>query len=91
MEEPYTIILIGRGLQGLGAAGTAPIVMALIGDVFKSEKRSEILGIIEAANGAGKVASPILGAAIGLISWIALFFFYALFSYTNRFRSLDLW
>jgi MFS transporter, ACDE family, multidrug resistance protein len=78
MENPYNIILTGRVIQGIGAAGTAPIVMALVGDIFQSKQRSEALGIIEAANGIGKVVSPILGAAIGLISWVALFFFYAL-------------
>ncbi|MFW6238273.1 MAG: MFS transporter, partial [Halanaerobiales bacterium] len=78
MDSPFTVILVGRAIQGIGAAGTAPIVMALVGDVFTSGRRSEVLGIIEAANGAGKVASPVLGALIGLISWIALFFFYAL-------------
>ncbi|MDI3547837.1 MAG: transporter, family, multidrug resistance protein [Halanaerobiales bacterium] len=78
MENPYNIILVGRVIQGVGAAGTAPIVMALVGDIFQSEQRSEALGIIESANGIGKVISPILGSAIGLISWIALFFFYAL-------------
>lgn len=76
-DNPYTTILVGRVIQGLGAAGTAPIVMALVGDIFKTEQRSETLGIIEAANGIGKVLSPVLGAAIGLISWIALFFSYA--------------
>ena len=77
MDEPYHVILIGRVFQGIGAAGTAPIVMALVGDIFQSKQRSEVLGIIESANGVGKVTSPILGSAIGLISWIALFFFYA--------------
>lgn len=77
IDNPYNIILAGRVVQGIGAAGTAPIVMALVGDIFKSEQRSEALGIIEASNGIGKVLSPILGSAIGLISWIALFFFYA--------------
>ncbi|MFW6256848.1 MAG: MFS transporter, partial [Bacillota bacterium] len=76
-DSPFNLILGGRILQGIGAGGTAPIVMALIGDIFQSEKRSEVLGIIEAANGLGKVTSPVLGAGIGLISWIALFFFYA--------------
>ncbi|MTI61427.1 MAG: MFS transporter [Firmicutes bacterium] len=80
MENPYNIILVGRVIQGLGAAGTAPIVMALVGDIFQSRQRSEALGIIEASNGIGKVLSPILGSAIGLISWIALFFSYALLS-----------
>ncbi|MFW6023091.1 MAG: MFS transporter [Halanaerobiaceae bacterium] len=78
INNPYNIILVGRVVQGIGAAGTAPIVMALVGDVFQSQQRSEALGIIEAANGVGKVLSPILGSAIGLISWIALFFSYAL-------------
>lgn len=77
LDKPYYIILAGRVIQGSGAAGTAPIVMALIGDIFQSQQRSETLGIIEAANGIGKVVSPILGSAIGLISWIALFFSYA--------------
>ncbi|MFW6389669.1 MAG: MFS transporter [Halanaerobiales bacterium] len=78
IDNPYYIILVGRVVQGIGAAGTAPIVMALIGDIFQSQQRSEALGIIEAANGVGKVLSPILGSAIGLISWIALFFSYAI-------------
>ncbi len=77
MKKPYNIILLGRVVQGIGAAGTAPIAMALIGDIFQSKQRTEVLGIIEAANGIGKVTSPILGSALGLISWIVLFFFYA--------------
>jgi ACDE family multidrug resistance protein len=51
--------------------------MALVGDIFTSNQRSEALGIIESANGLGKILSPILGAAIALISWYALFFSYA--------------
>lgn len=78
LDKPYAVILCGRVIQGIGAAGTAPIVMALVGDIFQSQQRSEVLGILEASNGLGKVLSPILGSAIGLISWIALFFFYAI-------------
>lgn len=74
----YSVILAGRVVQGIGAAGTAPIVMAMVGDLYKSNARSEAMGIIEAANGLGKVLSPILGAAVALISWWALFFSYAI-------------
>lgn len=70
----YAIILTGRVLQGIGAAGTAPIAMALTGDLFRGTARSQALGVIEAANGAGKVASPILGAALGLWAWFIPFF-----------------
>ncbi len=54
--------------------------MALAGDLFKIEERSEGMGILEAANGLGKVFSPILGSAVALIVWYALFFSYALLS-----------
>ena len=74
----YPIILSGRVIQGLGAAGTAPIAMALCGDLFKGKERSRSLGAIESSNGLGKVISPILGSAIGLIAWYAAFLFFPL-------------
>lgn len=75
-KNAYTVILAGRVLQGIGAAGTAPIAMALCGDLFKGKERSKSLGVIEASNGMGKVFSPILGALIGLITWYAVFLFF---------------
>ncbi|WP_027340588.1 MFS transporter [Halonatronum saccharophilum] len=77
-ENAYYLILFGRVVQGIGAAGTYPIVIALVGDIFQSNERSEALGIIEAANGLGKVLSPFLGAAVALIVWYAIFFSYAI-------------
>lgn len=77
--EPYYFILAGRAMQGMGAAGT-PVAMALAGDLFKTKERSESMGIFEAANGAGKMLSPIIGAAVALIAWQALFFTYAFFT-----------
>lgn len=75
-KSSFTVILAGRVLQGIGAAGTAPIAMALCGDLFTGKDRSKSLGVIEAANGFGKVLSPILGALIGLIAWYATFLFF---------------
>ncbi|WP_018084878.1 MFS transporter [Desulfurispora thermophila] len=77
-EKSFPLILTGRVLQGLGAAGTAPIAMALCGDLFTGAARSRVLGIIEASNGLGKVLSPVLGAALGLITWYAAFLFFPL-------------
>lgn len=74
LNKPYLIIMSGRILQGIGAAGTAPIAMALSGDIFTSQERSKALGFIEASNGMGKVISPILGSIIGLIAWYAVLF-----------------
>jgi ACDE family multidrug resistance protein len=75
-ERAYTWIISGRIVQGIGAAGTTPIAMALTGDLFAGPKRSKALGVVEAANGFGKVLSPVLGAAIGLIVWYATFLFF---------------
>ncbi len=77
-DKAYYVVLVGRVIQGIGGAGTYPIVIALVGDIFQSNERSEALGIIESANGLGKVMSPLLGAAIALITWYALFFSYAI-------------
>lgn len=73
-SHSYVWILIGRILQGIGAAGTAPIAMALTGDLFKGGEQSRVLGIFEASNGMGKVLSPILGSLLGLMVWYAVFF-----------------
>lgn len=75
-QYAYPVILAGRVLQGIGAAGTAPIAMALCGDLFQGKERSRSLGAIESSNGLGKVISPILGSAIGLIAWYAAFIFF---------------
>ena len=74
----YTFVLISRIIQGIGAAGTAPIAMVLLGDLFQGESRSKSLGILEASNAFGKVLSPILGSLIALITWYAMFFVFPL-------------
>ena len=78
LENPYPLILAGRIIQGIGAGGTYQLAMALTGDIFKSSERAKALGFLEAANGLGKVISPLAGAAAGLISWYAPFFIYGI-------------
>lgn len=79
-SHSYVWIIIGRVLQGMGAAGTAPIAMALIGDLFRGGERSRVLGIFEASNGLGKVLSPILGSLMALIVWYSVFFAFPVIS-----------
>ena len=80
IHNPFNYILVGRVIQGVGAAGTAPIAIALAADIFPPEERSESMGILEAANGIGKVLSPIIGSAVALLAWYAIFFSYAFLS-----------
>ncbi|MEK4871961.1 MULTISPECIES: MFS transporter [Bacillaceae] len=74
MDNSYWVILIGRALQGVGAAGAFPIVLPLVGDLFKEEEEvSSTLGVIETANTFGKVLSPILGAFLAGFIWFIPF------------------
>ncbi len=76
LDRCYWLIISGRIVQGIGAAGTAPVAMALVGDIFTSKERSKALGYIEASNGLGKVVSPILGSLIAVVAWFATFFLF---------------
>ncbi|OAH58604.1 MFS transporter [Domibacillus aminovorans] len=82
MEDPYTWIIIGRILQGVGASGAMPIILPLVGDLYKEddEKTSSCLGIIETSNTFGKVLSPILGSIFAAILWFLPFFSISVFS-----------
>ncbi|KEQ24464.1 MFS transporter [Paenibacillus tyrfis] len=71
----YPLILAGRFIQGIGAAGAAPIVMPLVGDMFQKESDvSSGLGMIETSNTFGKVLSPIIGSLLALWTWTAVFY-----------------
>ena len=80
LSDAYWLILIGRALQGIGAAGGAPIVMPLVGDMFKSDEEvSSTLGMIETSNTFGKVLSPVLGAYLAGIIWYIPFLAFPVF------------
>ncbi|MEX6699411.1 MFS transporter [Peribacillus frigoritolerans] len=82
MENPFTWIIIGRVLQGIGASGASPIILPLVGDLYKDddEKTSSCLGIIETSNTFGKVLSPILGSLFAAFIWFLPFFSISFFS-----------
>lgn len=74
LDHPYSLILVGRTLQGVGTAGAAPIVLPLVGDMFRRNRDvSTTLGIIETANTFGKVLSPILGSFLAGLIWFLPF------------------
>ncbi|MGD6778011.1 MFS transporter [Sutcliffiella horikoshii] len=82
IDDPYTWIIIGRIIQGVGAAGATPIILPLVGDLYQDddEKTSSCLGIIETSNTFGKVLSPILGSLLAAILWYLPFFSISIFS-----------
>lgn len=81
MDNPYGMILAGRILQGIGASGAMPIVLPLVGDIFKKDdEASAALGVIETSNTVGKVLSPILGSLLAGVVWFLPFMSIPVFS-----------
>lgn len=77
-EQPFSLLLIGRAVQGIGSAGTSVQTLALAADILEPKKRAHVLSVLETANAAGKASGPLIGSALALISWYAPFFFFPL-------------
>ena len=60
----FSVLLVGRALQGFGAGGVFPVASAVIGDSFPPEKRGSALGLIGAVFGIAFLIGPILGGII---------------------------
>lgn len=80
LPSPYVGLIVGRVVQGIGAAGMSQLAMAMAADLFGGNARPRALGSIEAANGLGKVVSPVAGGAVGLIAWFVPFYIFAALS-----------
>lgn len=73
-QKFFSVLLLGRALQGFGAGGIFPIASAVIGDTFPPEKRGGALGLIGAVFGLAFILGPILGGIILTITdWEWLF------------------
>ena len=69
----FTVLLVGRAIQALGAGGIFPVASAVIGDTFPAEKRGRALGLIGAVFGLAFIIGPILGGVLLRLSWHWLF------------------
>ncbi len=91
LDNAYKYILIARLIQGLGSSGCFPVVLPLVGDLFKKDEDvSSGLGLVETANTFGKVISPIVGASLAIWTWYIPFFAIPVFSMLSFFLVLFL-
>ena len=74
LSTNFSILLIGRAIQGFGAGGIFPVASAVIGDTFPPDKRGRALGLIGAVFGLAFIIGPILGGVImSFATWHWLF------------------
>jgi EmrB/QacA subfamily drug resistance transporter len=73
LSPSFTILLVGRAIQGFGAGGIFPVASAVIGDTFPEENRGSALGLIGAVFGIAFIVGPALAGVLLLFNWHWLF------------------
>ncbi|WP_248924065.1 MDR family MFS transporter [Paenibacillus hamazuiensis] len=61
LADSMTVLLIGRGIQGIGAGGLMPLGMIIIGDTFPLEQRAKVQSMI----GPLLILPQLLGPTVG--------------------------
>ncbi len=69
----FSVLLIGRALQGAGAAGIFPVASAVIGDEIPRERQGRALGVLGSVFGVAFIVGPALGGILLRFSWEWLF------------------
>jgi multidrug resistance protein len=74
LAPSFWLIIISRGIQGIGAGGITPTASAVVGDTFPPAERGRALGLIGATYGMAFVLGPPLAALLLVaLSWRWIF------------------
>jgi MFS family permease len=75
-----SFFLGARVFQGIGSAFIAPIILAIIGDIFPYKERGRIMGGYAASTTAGVAMGPLVGGFFAVIDWRLVFLMLFIFS-----------
>jgi MFS transporter, DHA1 family, multidrug resistance protein len=82
LAQSFEAMLIGRAIQGFGAAGPRTVIVAMIRDRFEGAAMARLMSLIMSIFILVPVLAPILGQIILLfVSWRVLFLFVMLFAW----------
>lgn len=62
--ERYSWMVIGRILQGISAAATWVVGLAILNDVFGASEMGKVIGFISSVNLAGFIVGPLMGGLV---------------------------
>jgi MFS family permease len=67
-------MVVGRFLQGVGGGGLVPATLALVADLYPTDRRGVPLGIVSAVQELGSVLGPLFGALVlSVADWPTIF------------------
>jgi MFS family permease len=71
VSHTTTQLLIGRSLQGVGAAGPITLSAVVVTDMFPLRERAKWIGGLNAIFSLGSITGPIIGGALVKSSWVS--------------------
>lgn len=72
------VLLVFRFIQGIGTAGMMPLVMTMIGELYKNIERIHAMGRVSLTTSIGEVTAPLIGGSLAIFGWNYPFLFYGL-------------
>jgi len=73
LSPSFTVLLVGRAMQGIAASGIFPVASAVIGDTFAPERRGRMLGVLGSVYGVAFIIGPMIGGILLQFGWTWLF------------------
>lgn len=73
----FETVLVLRFVQGVGYAGTQPLGVTLIGDLYSGTRESAAQGLYSSSLGFGNIVAPVLAGALLALGWFFPFLIFA--------------
>ena len=72
--SPILVLLFFRFFQGIGAAALGSLNVTIIGDLYKRQQRTTVMGYNVSVQGTGTAVYPALGGFLALFGWFFPFY-----------------
>lgn len=74
--DEFSLVLVLRFIQGIGASGLVMLAITLIGDLYEGGMRRSIIGLNSSMMSSGAAFYPLVGGALAVVYWSLPFLFF---------------